>query len=164
MDIKVGAILTTPEPAMRVVRYQLTPKNVGKTAARNVSIRVLNPTTTDTDNAEISKALNKMERDLLLTGKAPPFADGRPSPEIVRSHAPVSLAPNTNSNSPILEAAVVPFQNGKMVQRGELIGRIDYLDVFGTQHWNEFCFIVIDQDGTLQACQDGNDEDQNPES
>jgi hypothetical protein len=44
-----------------------------------------------------------------------------------------------------------------------IIERIDYTDDFRVKHWVTFCFFISDGKGNLQYCQEGNDEDRNPE-
>jgi hypothetical protein len=53
-------------------------------------------------------------------------------------------------------------QNPQVVS--EIIGRIDYLEEFGVQHWLGFCFYTASASGDLESCQAGNDQDHNPET
>jgi hypothetical protein len=72
---------------------------------------------------------------------------------------PKSLAPSTPVQTPFSLGGTAP-EYGFF---DYLIGRIDYSDVFGVPHWMKFCFVITDASGKLGTCQDGNDEDRNPE-
>lgn len=106
------------------IKYGFYAKNVGKTIARSVRIRV----------------------DSLYD------ADGKSA-----ILGPQSLAPGDHSPASAIVAGDAP---SNLITTWK--GRIDYTDGFNVPHWITFCYSVIDAKGTLEQCQTGNDEDQNP--
>jgi hypothetical protein len=140
--------------------YELFPRNVGKTAARNIVVRADNATQNreGIENTKHPEWIHNMQ-DKYLFGKfknSPPLNGGTPVPSV--------LGPNTVSPIPItyIEQSPQVFPSGFSVV-SEIVGRIDYVDEFGVPHWIRFCFYTSDAAGNLASCAAGNDEDRNPE-
>jgi hypothetical protein len=129
--------------------YGLYAKNIGKTLASNVRIHV--------DSFWGFGELNKHGIEM-TQGRTWGGWNGKdPAPD---KAGPSSLAPGERSLFPITTVEQAP--TGGFVET--VVGRIDYVDVFGVQHWKNFCYTVIDDKGTLSHCQGGgNDEDHNEE-
>jgi len=100
----------------------------------------------------------KWEQDKLLLGKVPTASDLP-----VNNPVPKVLAPNTSSAIPVVLNGQEPQYFPKDEWVSYLIGRVDYTDAFGIDHWMKFCFFVADSRGILWNCKEGNDEDRNPE-
>jgi hypothetical protein len=141
-----------------VFGYEIYPRNVGKTAARNIKYRSLpSPFTSITAGSDIG--WTAFQQQLLL--KQVPSAHDIPLSRL----EPHVLPPNT--------VAAVPFTTSINAQEPQvfpassyvhyLVGRIDYCDQFKIPHWLTFCYYVADSKGNLKPCEEGNDEDQNSE-
>jgi hypothetical protein len=133
--------------------YDIYPKNVGKTAAYDIAVKALRGAPMSDlslgDNADEIARYQKM----LLTN-----AMGMPDVLISR-RVSKTLGPNEVSHAPFDMYCQEP-------QKGLyqfLIGRVDYADAFRIQHWMTFCFFIADASGNIQYCQEGNNEDRNPE-
>ena len=139
-------------------QYPIYMRNFGKTVARNVQLRAnrngSQGSITMGDNAEALK----WEQDKLLLGKVPTASDIP-----INNPAPKVLAPNTSSAVPLILNGQEPQYFPKDQWVSYLIGRIDYTDAFGVDHWMKFCFFVANPRGELWNCKEGNDEDDNPE-
>jgi hypothetical protein len=139
-----------------IFKFAIYPKNVGKTVARDVRISIEN-IGSDGSFADNKKAI-RMTQDQqfreMATGKRIRIPD-RPGPQTV---APGDLSP-----VPVYTSGEEPRRYGTIFTYTYLVGRIDYTDAFGTEHWKHICFIVINSRGDLGNCQYGNDEDNNPE-
>jgi hypothetical protein len=125
-------------------------RNLGKTVASNISVRAADPMSTDgwDENAQVvSKS-----QDMI------------PS-EIPSSRVPRVLAPNEIAAAPFRLDCQAPqtFKSGHQMIH-YLIGRIDYVDQFRIPHWKRFCYFVVNNRGEIWNCQQGNDEDKNPET
>ncbi len=137
-------------------------KNVGKTVARDVSVKAQSLFASDRfgNNAEVVK--NTQDKFLLSGNKE--AGTGKP---VLVPRNPLSrvLAPNTVSVVPFKLGCMAPqaFPSGYS-RREYIVGRIDYCDEFRVKHWLKFCFYVADAKGEVWACQEGNDEDRNSES
>jgi hypothetical protein len=156
------SVLASPVPFFGTIyKYELFPKNVGKTLARDVVINVSESANGPWTLGE-SEALIRMDQDKLLigelrdqTGKLIP-APNNPTPKL--------LAPSTSSPVPLMLHGPPPVRSGKTINYGYLIGRIDYVDVFDVPHWVKFCFVIFDSNGDVENCKYGNDEDRNTEN
>jgi hypothetical protein len=143
----------------RSFRYELYPRNVGKTPARNVSMKAQRIGAGETFGTDAHSIENTQDKFLNMqftdsaTGK-PINISGPPIPHV--------LAPNTVAPVPFVLDGQEPqvFPNGHAFY-DFLVGRIDYVDQFGASHWMKFCFFVINQRGELRYCGYGNDEDRN---
>jgi hypothetical protein len=139
--------------------YELYPKNTGKTVARCVEIRstqqALSSSIVMGDNAEM---IRRNQEEFLL-GK---FKNSEGIP--IERSAPRALAPGQMAPIPLTIFGQEPqtFPNAGWVDY--LIGRMDYADEFGVQHWVKFCFFIANAKGELRYCKYGNDEDNNPET
>jgi hypothetical protein len=137
------------------------PKNVGKTVARDIVVKADNPTSGE-ELGRNAEHMRNIQDKMLLGG----FKEmGTNKPVIVpNSPVPKVLAPNSVSPVPFRLTCQAPqvFSNGSQ-NLGYMIGRIDYCDQFQVKHWLKFCFFVVNARGEIWACQEGNDEDRNPE-
>ncbi len=135
-----------------IYRYPIYPKNVGRTAARNIVVRAQNYLTDASFGYDASMVRSAQDKILMGTYspkklKVPLY----PMPHVIAPGA-VSTVPFTLVGQ--------DDNTGKAVF---LIGRIDYIDEFQIPHWLRFCFYVTNINGELGNCQEGNDEDRNPE-
>jgi hypothetical protein len=137
-------------PAM--FKYEIYPKNVGKTSARDIELRILPPLFASMDSEHSVEWINF--QDKILNKEVPSAADIP-----VEGPFPKVLGPSTASSVPFVVHAQAPMVNGKMVQF--IVGRINYVDAFEVKHWLKFCFFVVDTQGNLRTCTVGNDEDRN---
>jgi len=140
-------------------QYPIYIRNVGKTVARDIQLRATRGATQASiamgDSAE---ALN-WEQDKLLLGKVPTASDIP-----INNPVPKVLAPNTSSAVPLILNGQEPQIFPKVEIVSYLIGRVDYTDAFGINHWMKFCFFVANPRGELWNCKEGNDEDRNSEN
>jgi hypothetical protein len=138
--------------------YEIYLKNTGKTVARCAEIRVPKQASQSSitmgDHAEI---IDNIQNNFLL-GK---FKNSENMP-IIRSASKV-LAAGQTTTIPLSLFGQEPqiFTNDEWVSY--FVGRVDYADEFGVQHWVKFCFFVADSKGNPWYCKYGNDEDNNPE-
>ena len=138
--------------------YELFPKNVGKTAARNIVVRANNFGSNfgSIENTRHPDWIHNMQDNFL-------FGKFKNNPPIGGALVPSVLGPGAISPIPITYIAQIPqtFPGTAAIQ--EISGRIDYTDEFGVRHWIRFCFYPSDAEGNLESCTAGNDEDHNPE-
>lgn len=127
--------------------YDIYPKNVGKTVARNIEMRAAHMCSgiEAGDNADYIRRA----QDMLL------HVNVGQNNRITKV-----LAPNTVSAVPFVLHAQAP----QYAFYHFLYGRIDYTDAFSIKHWMKFCYIVNNSRGELVSCKEGNDEDHNPET
>lgn len=140
--------------------YEIFPKNVGKTAAREITTHA-NNVGQNRENVEDLRHPDIVRniQDDFLYGKfinSPPLNGGTPVPSVI--------GPGVSSPIPITYVAQIPqiFPSGAAVVSA-IVGRIDYRDEFGVGHWIRYCFYLANADGNLASCAVGNDEDDNPE-
>jgi hypothetical protein len=136
--------------------YNLYIRNVGKTVARDIRLRASRQGSMSSINMGSDAKPIEWEQDKLLLGKVPSAKDIPINNPVERT-----LAPNTTAAVPLILNGQEPWQNGWV---SFLIGRVDYTDGFGVEHWKKFCFFVANARGELWNCQEGNDEDRNPET
>ncbi len=139
-------------------QYPIYIRNVGKTVARNIQLRGSRQSSQSSITMGDSVEQLQWEQDKLLRGKVPTAADlpiDNPVPKV--------LAPNTSSVVPVVFYGQEPQIFPKVELVYYLIGRVDYTDAFGIDHWMKFCFFVVNARGDLWNCKEGNDEDSNPE-
>lgn len=136
-------------------RYELYPKNVGKTSATNITIYATRGVTLNSITMGDSASNVGRLQDMLVSGVLSDIPRVNPISKV--------LAPNTVSPVPFLMDGQSPqiFPKDEFVSY--LIGKINYTDAFNISHWLRFCFFVVDAKGNLWNCKKGNDEDRNPE-
>jgi hypothetical protein len=141
-----------------VYRYRLYPKNVGKTAAHGIAVNAARGMQGSIHLESDAEGMRRTQ-DKILLDRTP---TGLPKDAVDN---PVSrvLAPGTTAVVPFVMDGQRPQIFAKDERVSYLIGRIDYADGFGTQHWMKFCFYVGEGNGQLWNCHEGNDEDRNPE-
>ncbi len=159
----IKPILVAPPspPFGYVYRYEVYPKNMGRTAAFDVTVKA------QSSQSDISMGTHAdwmhNWQDKMLLDKFTYMGTGKP---VIVPRNPVTrtLAPNTISAVPFILTGQEPtiYPTSEMVSF--LVGRIDYLDQFKVPHWLKFCFFVANARGELWNCQEGNDEDRNPET
>ena len=138
------------------------PKNVGKTVARDISVKADPVLAVDgwDENAETMR--RSQDEELLNKFKY----SGTSNPVIVPAKPlPKVLAPNSVSPVPFPLTCQAPqtFKSGHQ-WIDYMVGRVDYCDQFHVKHWLKFCFYVADGRGEIRACKQGNDEDRNEET
>src|ERR1700722_8307168 len=139
-------------------RYAIYPKNVGKTVASDVQILAhrgsMSSSITMGDNAS---QIGMFQDRLLL--------EEPKSPSDIPRINPISkvLAPNTIAAVPLVMDGQAPQPFSKDEWVSYLIGRIDYTDAFQVKHSLKFCYFVVDSQGNLWNCREGNDQDRNEE-
>jgi hypothetical protein len=141
-----------------VFKYEIYPKNVGKTAARDIELRSA-PGLTTSITAGNNLQWATWQQDRLLLGRVPSASEipvNNPLPKVLAAH--------TVSSVPFVISGQEPQIFTKDEWVSYLIGRIDYSDEFQVPHWIKFCFFVADSKGNLRNCKEGNDEDRNPET
>jgi hypothetical protein len=157
--VEIGSIdkdITSPNPTLgNHFKYGIYPRNVGKSVAHDVLIMVLEAS--DGPGFKSNQRAIKVRQDRLFFEPAANKRSGdKPEAE--------SLAPAEQSMVPIYAGAAQPkrLSSGFFVY-SYIIGKIDYIDVFGTPHWTHFCFFVGNEKGELNPCDYGNDKDNFPE-
>jgi len=132
----------------KVFKYELRPKNIGKTVAREVSMDM------DTIKGLYTKEIVSQALRNLLPVETAVMVNGKVVLAL-KPAMPSVLAPNMGAPVPALA----------IVNTNEccLVGRITYVDVFQVPHWMTFCYEVSREDGDLHTCVYGNEEDRNSE-
>jgi hypothetical protein len=143
--------------------YPIYIKNVGKTVARNIQLRGMrNGFDAHIEFGDDPKQV-AWEQDQLLMGKV---ANTEKMP--LQNPIPKVLGPQATSPIPVMffgqEPQVFTSKSGTSERVHYIVGRIDYADAFGIQHWHKFCFFISNPKGELWHCKEGNDEDDNPEA
>jgi hypothetical protein len=138
------------------------PKNVGKTIATDVVVKAEDSSSGEELGSNRTEMANVQDNYLL--DKFTWTGTGKPV-HVAQNPVPKVLAPNTVSAAPFRLTCQAPqvFSNGTQVLH-YLIGRIDYCDQFQVRHWKKFCHFVVNARGEIWNCQEGNDEDHNPET
>jgi hypothetical protein len=132
-------------------QYGVYPKNVGKSVANDVLVLALEAT----DGASFMsnrQSIKTHQDQLFFASGANKRSQGGPGPE--------SLAPGEQGAVGAYAAGSEPkrLPDGFLVY-SYILGRIDYIDVFGEPHWTHFCFYVLNAKGELGSCAYGNDKD-----
>jgi len=160
--VEIGNIEKTAYPANppafgTTFKFRFYPKNVGKTVATNVTIHL--------DNIFGNGSLLTNERGIHMFEDQLFKQQGTNKRSITPDKpGPQTLAPGEMSIAPVYAGGQEPKPLGTSYWYGYIIGRIDYIDAFGTRHWKRLCLTVTDANGDLTYCQYGNDEDNNPEN
>jgi hypothetical protein len=156
---KIETIAYPPDPPKfgATFKFGFYPKNVGKTVATDVTVHL--------DNVFGSGMLLTDEKGIRMFEDQLFKQQGSPKRSLSPDKpAPQTLAPGELSVAPVYIGGQEPSHMGHgSYWYGYIIGRIDYVDVFGTHHWKHLCLTVIDARGDLTYCQYGNDEDKTPE-
>jgi hypothetical protein len=154
-------LLTTRTPKFGAMfKYDIYPKNVGKTAAHNITFKAQSSSSSIDLATHADWIRNIQDKELLDQFKE----GGTDKPVIVPNNpVPKILAPGTVAPVPFPLTGQEPqiFPNGEWVSY--LVGRVDYIDQFEISHWMKFCFFVANAKGELWSCKEGNEEDQNSE-
>jgi hypothetical protein len=139
-------------------KFQIYPRNVGRTAAYDIVVRAENAGSSGEFGHNLRGITMTQDRLFKDAATGARITDPPPNP------IPKVLAPGTVSPVPFTLAGQEPkrFDTGTVLYE-YLIGRIDYTDIFRVNHWMRFCFILINGRGELSSCEVGNDEDRNPE-
>ncbi len=137
-------------PDGNIFKYDMYPKNVGKTVARQVTVFFNSPS----GGPELAKNQHGI---LLFQDQL--FLDQATKKRLVRppSPYPAVIAPGDESSAPVHAIGHEPASHHDEVSF--ILGRIDYVDAFGFRHWKRFCYFVADAQGGLENCKYGNDED-----
>jgi hypothetical protein len=153
--VEIGSIdknVSSPDPMLGThFKYGIYPRNVGKSVAHDVLIMVLEAS--DGPRFKSNQRAIKVRQDRLFFEPGTTKRSGdKPEAE--------SLAPAEQSMLPVYAGAAAPkrLSNGFFVY-SYILGRIDYIDVFGAPHWTHFCFFVLNEKGELSPCDSGNDKD-----
>jgi hypothetical protein len=142
--VEIEAIKTVSSGESQA-KYRVFTKNVGKTAAHDVTMRL---------------ELVGNSRDASSDSKFIESYQDESKPPLVQDLVPKVLAPNAELPVPL----VVEFQEIPP-QTHYFIGRIDYVDEFKVAHWIRFCyFATVGKYDELLSCGVGNYEDHNPET
>lgn len=154
-------VWVSPVPIFGTIfKYEFIPRNVGKTLARDIVVRIADGTNGSWDFGQSEGAIRE-EQDVYLMGG---LKDQTGKPILIGSDPiPKVLAPGDPSPVPLMLHGPAPIHSGKVINYGYLIGRIDYVDAFDVPHWKKFCFVIYDSAGDVENCKYGNDEDRNPE-
>jgi hypothetical protein len=148
----IDEVIASPDqPSSRHFQYGIYPRNVGKSVANDVLVLALEAT--DGASFMSNRQSIKAHQDQLF------FASG--------ANKPSQGQPGTVSLAPGEQAVVGGFAGGAEPKRladgfvvySYILGRIDYIDVFGIPHWTHFCFYVLNAKGELGSCAYGNDKD-----
>jgi hypothetical protein len=155
IEIQPIALPSNPTARLGAFRYELYPKNIGKTAATDIKITVLRGSQESSITLGDNASNINRSQDMLVNGALSDIPRVNPISNV--------LAPNTVATVPFIMDGQAPQIFTKDEWVSYLIGRIDYTDAFNIPHWLKFCFFVVDARGTLWNCKGGNDEDRNPE-
>jgi hypothetical protein len=129
-------------------RYRLYPRNVGKTEAHGIVVNAARNMQTSISLESDADGMERTQGAILLNA-LPREVRENPIPKVI--------APNTSTVFPFVMDGQEPQIFVKDEWVSYLIGRIDYMDVFGMRHWMKFCFYVADSNGNLWNCHEGND-------
>lgn len=152
----IDQVVASPDqPSGRRFQYGIYPRNVGKSVANDVLVLALEAT----DGASFMsnrQSIKAHQDQLFFASGANQRSQGGPGPE--------SLAPGQQAAVGAYAAGAEPkrLPDGFLVY-SYILGRIDYIDVFGAPHWTHFCFYVLNAKGELRSCAYGNDKDNFPE-
>jgi hypothetical protein len=165
------APLADTPPGMTLLRFPMYLRNVGKTSAFDIKFRFYNP---------IGSALFKDDKTGIGQLQLPiailrqkevenvhRFVGPKVKVGVYEGFAvPGVLAPGVRVSAPFTIIALTPTEARKGRSPPDplnyftyLIGRVEYSDTFGTPHWMKFCLYVSSDEGDIQNCQYGNDED-----
>ncbi|MGH9716778.1 MAG: hypothetical protein ACRD4R_08620 [Candidatus Acidiferrales bacterium] len=156
---KIETIAYPPDPPNfgTTFKFGFYPKNVGKTVATDVTIHLENVFGNDMLLTN-EKGIRMFEDQLFKqqgTNRRSLTPD-KPGPQV--------LSPGELSVAPVYVGGQEPKRMGDgSYWDTYIIGRIDYVDAFGTHHWKHLCLTTTDARGDLAYCQYGNDEDKTPE-
>lgn len=154
---KIDITTFPPSPPFGTTfKFSIYLRNVGKTVAKGVRTHIDNIFTWN-GFGEKRKAVRMFQDQLFKDSKT-----GKRSIE-PNKPAPHVIAPDALSPVPVYSGGQAPkrYKGGFMYTY--VLGRIDYTDVFGVNHWKRFCFTVTDDHGSLGYCEYGNEEDDNAE-
>ena len=147
------------KPIMKSFEYPISLKNVGKTIAKNISVRAGSVQAAN----DLYKNPIQIERaqEHILRHREKTTSSNQEQPNVVSK----VIGPNSTTPAPFVMSGFAPneFSNRNLpITFSYLIGRVDYDDGFGIHHWLKFCF-VVEYSGELNSCAYGNNQDQNVE-
>jgi hypothetical protein len=161
-------------PGMTLFRFPMYIRNVGKTSAFDIKIRFYNPIESadsvhnkpDIERLQLPVAVLR-EKEVENVHRA--FGPKTKVGTYEGFAMPGVLAPGIRSNAPFIMLAETPTENRRGRPEGlnyftVLVGRVEYSDTFSHPHWMKFCYYVWDDEGDIQTCPYGNDEDRFAES
>lgn len=145
-------------PGLRAFAQGVTIRNYGRSVARNISVR-LNMTNADESFGKNSKKLRITEEALRLSKNT--ATNKSDWVYIYKAPVATSLAPGSSMNATMPLIGIPHHTEGGKDVFPYNVGRIDYTDAFGVNHWKTFCFRITETDRSY--CETGNDEDSNSE-
>lgn len=143
-------------------RYDIVPRNVGKTTAYDVEIRGYETHASGEWGSNTEAIASLQDRRMMGKYKEVETGEPIPFPSFPMQRA---IGPNTTATISASLGGQGPttFRDGTMYF-SYFVGRIDYTDAFKVSHWIKFCFFIEDEKGQIGYCREGNDEDRNPEN
>lgn len=134
--------------------YAIPLKNVGKTLADNVVVRMYNSSEPFDFGSKADEVARIQDVALVNLDMTHRHIDG----DAFSEYMPKVIAPNSTTAVPIYALGMFPADQVKGGPgRSYMIGRIDYTDVWGTSRWTKFCLYVATHRGDLRYCAAGND-------
>jgi hypothetical protein len=129
----------------------LTLRNVGRTLAKDVVVRLYPMTTTESAEDPSEAEIRWVMARLKTKGKFDPDR----YEQLANLPLPTSLAPGASTTIPARFVGTVPPPDGVQASREILFGRLEYRDIFEGSHWDGLCY-VFQVDGSLRFCLRGN--------
>ncbi len=160
--VEIGEIrhqLALDDPKVgRAYEFQLFLKNMGRTVARDVRVRVATPSGN-------YAAITGRDAIKLVLGGSRTYSSTMQSARKPTVPEPQTLAPGSSASAPIAVLVAAPhgYLNSPGIEYSSILGNITYIDAFNVHHWMHFCY-VIRPSGDLTHCPYGNEEDDNPET
>jgi hypothetical protein len=156
--IKPVFLAGAPPPFPEIWTCDIYPKNLGKTVATDISVKAIDAG--GDERFESAGGPHRVQDEMML-GKLK-YNTGKPV-DIANSRVSKVLAPNARAVAPFQITCSPPTSLEGHSMRHYIVGRIDYCDQFRVKHWLKFCYFNSSPKGEVLPCQEGNDEDRNPE-
>jgi hypothetical protein len=169
--IKVTVTDDPKAPNIRVFTYEVYPKNVGKTVAHDVVVKSVffsdqNYQPLDKEQIDCFQSLLGPSKETSVPANAPTGLCKEEASEVKvwnenRPVIPSVIAPNATSTVPLIFHGFEQKIGDEGWLTYLLIGRIEYVDVIGVEHWKKYCLVHMGKE--FFGCKFGNEEDENRE-